>query len=138
MIEKQVTVENGILKTVELDNGLKLNVMDNSRGLIGDRWYVSIIARIDVFVDMVFQSSDGTDAILPDDIKQLLGDSVRFEKKMERHFIDQKEKDDIKQGLENSLIESLLPYLSHPEFPKRFVITEYVKAKQKSTWQPEN
>ncbi len=134
-MQKEVTVEKGLLKKVDLENGLELKIMDDSKGLIGDRWKVSVIARMDVPVDMVFKDSSGAVVISPDDVKKLLGDQVRFEKKMERHFIDQNEKDEIKHGLEVSLTESLLPYISRPEFPRLFVIKEYAKAKQKSSWQ---
>ena len=36
------------MKTMDLDNGLKLEIYDISRKLAGDRWYVGMVARIDI------------------------------------------------------------------------------------------
>lgn len=41
-------MEQTLIKTIELSNGLKLNFYDISRKLAGDRWYVGLIARIDI------------------------------------------------------------------------------------------
>ena len=38
-------------KTVKLDNGLILNLFDASRKIAGDRWFVSIVAQIEICVD---------------------------------------------------------------------------------------
>ena len=136
-MHKEVTVEKGLLKKIDLDNGLELKIMDNSKGIIGDRWYISVIAQVDVPVAKAV-AADSTGVILSEEVKRILGDPVRFEKKMERHFIDQHEKDDIKHGLEVSLTESLMPYVSRPEFPKLFVIKQYAKARHIAGRQAEN
>ena len=41
-------MEQTLIKTMELSNGLKLDFYDISRKLAGDRWYVGMIARIDI------------------------------------------------------------------------------------------
>ena len=42
------------VKSMELSNGLKLDFYDISRKLAGDRWYVGLIARIDIQAFQVF------------------------------------------------------------------------------------
>jgi len=50
-------VEQTLIKTIELNNGLKLHFYDISRKLAGDRWYVGVIARIDIpLIDSVLTS----------------------------------------------------------------------------------
>ena len=38
-------MEQTFIKSIELNNGLKLDFYDISRKLAGDRWYVGVIAR---------------------------------------------------------------------------------------------
>jgi hypothetical protein len=118
-------------KSIELKNGLILELWVKSRPMAGDRWKIGIIAQSDVPVKQVLEPN-GTASINIDEIKELLGEFVRFEKKIERFFIDEKEKDKIIQEVMDSLLETLFPYLSHPQFCKRFIIREFAKAKQKT------
>jgi hypothetical protein len=116
-------------KSIELKNGLILELWVESKAMAGDRWKIGIIAQSDVPVKQVSEPH-GNASVDIDEIKELLGESVRFEKKMERFFIDEKEKDKITQEIMNSLFETILPYLSHPKFCKRFIIMEFARAKQ--------
>jgi hypothetical protein len=118
-------------KSIELKNGLILELWVKSKPMAGDRWKIGIIAQIDVPVKQVLEPN-GNASVNIDEIKELLGESVRFEKKIERFFVDEKEKDKIILEMINSLAETLFPYLSHPQFCKRFIIREFAKAKQKT------
>jgi len=61
-----------------------------------------------------------------------LGESVCFEQKRERNFIDTKEKDEVLNNLTDSFFSSSLDYVSNPGFPKRYLLhqnKEYLKRK---------
>jgi hypothetical protein len=116
-------------KSIELKNGLILELWVKSKPMAGDRWKIGIIAQSDVPVEQVLEPNSNASVNI-DELKGLLGESVRFEKKIERFFVDEKAKDKIIQEMINSLVETLFPYLSHPQFCKRFIIREFAKAKQ--------
>jgi hypothetical protein len=130
-MQETIKFRESLEKSIDLKNGLTLELWDKSRSMVGDRWKITIIAQIDVPVEKAFLEPNGNQQENLDDMKMLLGESVRFEKKMERFFIDEKEKDEITQEIMDSLLESLLPYLSHPLFCKRFIAIEFARAKQK-------
>ena len=69
-----------------------------------------------------------------DDLKAVLGKTAVFEQKSKRIFIASSEKDKVFDELLNGFIKTSLPYLSRPEFPRRFVYKKYREAKEKENW----
>jgi len=130
-MQETIKFRESLEKSIDLKNGLTLELWDKSRSMVGDRWKITVIAQIDVPVEKAFLEPNGNQQENLDDMKMLLGESVRFEKKMERFFIDEKEKDEVTQEIMDSLLESLFPYLSLPQFCKRFIAIEFARAKQK-------
>jgi hypothetical protein len=63
---------------------------------------------------------------MPEDLLDVVGDQVVFHQKRERHFIDDKEMTAAKEGMIRSLTETLVPYLSHPDFPRRLIRKTYL------------
>lgn len=126
-----IKIRNTLEKSIDLKNGLTLELWDKSRIVAGDRWKIIVIAQVNIPVEKTLFGLNANPPADFDEMKQLLGESVRFEKKMERFFIDEKEKDRVTQEIMDSLLESLFPYLSHPQFCKRFFLREFTKAKQK-------
>lgn len=130
-MQDTIKFRESLEKSIDLENGLTLELWDKSRSMVGDRWKIIVIAQVDIPVEKAFLETNTNVTANFDEMKKLLGESVRFEKKMERFFIDEKEKDKITREIMDSLIESLFPYLSHPQFCKRFIIMEFTRAKQK-------
>jgi predicted chitinase len=120
-----------LIKTLDLENGLQLNVYDASRKLVGDRWLVSMIVRMDVPVTEALKknSSESTENI--DEIKDMLGDSVMFEKKREKIFIDKAKKETAFKELCDMFLNSSLKYLSKEIFPKQYILKTYKKEVKK-------
>jgi hypothetical protein len=88
-------VEQTLIKTIELNNGLKLHFYDISRKLAGDRWYVGVIARIEIpLIDSVLTNQHLSQYSV-EEIRNALGESVCFQQKRERHYIDERKKDDL-------------------------------------------
>lgn len=111
-----------LIKTIELKNNLTLNLYDESIKMIGDRWLVTMVARITIPVDEALIQANHLGLMDKDEIKKALGESVVFEQKSNRIFVDQSDKKNIFQEMYDIFLENTLPYLSHSNFPKRFVL----------------
>ncbi len=128
-------MEQTSIKTIELSNGLKLDFFDISRKLAGDRWYVGVIAQIDIPLIDSYLSNQHLSHYSVEEIRNALGKSVRFQQKRERHYIDEREKNDLLNGLMDSFIKRTLNYLSHPDFPGKYVLKEFKADLKRKTWE---
>ena len=119
-----------LIKSIALDNGQVLNIYDASKNIAGDRWQVNLVARMLI---SVYDINSETNAALPpiDEIKQALGDTVEYETNKQRNFIDDKEKQAVFNELLDTFVKYSVPYLSHPDFPKRFIIKKYHEHKKR-------
>ena len=118
-------MEQTFIKSIELSNGLKLDFYDISRKLAGDRWYVGLIARIDIPLIDSLLTNQHLSHYSVEEISNTLGESVRFQQKRERHYIDEREKDDLLKDLMDSFIKRTLNYLSLPDFPGKYILKEF-------------
>ncbi len=123
-------MEYNFVKAMKLKNNLELKIYDNSKKMAGDRWLVSLIARIKVPVDATFKLLSDPD-IGNEEITELLGSEVLFEKKRERFFIDEKNKESVFDELCDNFVKNALSYLSLPDFPKKFVLMKLKEKKKK-------
>lgn len=125
------------IKSVNFKNGLNVKLYDISRKLAGDRWYVGLLAQIDIPLTDSLLNEKLLSPYSIEEIRNALGATVCFEQKRERHFIDEKEK----QGQLNELIDLFLKsyqsYLSHPDFASKYVLKEYKKYLERQTWYQE-
>ena len=110
-----------LLEKITLENGLELNIYDGCRTIAGDRWFVSVTARIEIPVD-------------EDEFRSALGDHVVFEKKMERNFISQDEKPKLLAEISSSLVGAISKYLALPDFPRKYVLRCFHAHQQKQGW----
>lgn len=128
--KKEKFMPEQLIKTIALDNSLVLNIYDASKNIVGDRWQVSLVARMLI---SVYDINSETNAALPpiDEIKQALGDTVEYETNKQRNFIDDKEKQTVFNELLDTFVKYSVPYLSHPDFSKRFIIKKYHEYKKR-------
>ena len=122
-----------LIKTLDLENGLQLNMYDASRKLVGDRWLVSLIIRMDVPVAGALKKNNRESMEHIDEIKDMLGDSVLFEKKREKIFVDTVEKEMVFKELFDLFMNSSLKYLSKEIFPKQYVLKMYKEEMKKKS-----
>ena len=127
-------MEQTLIKTMELSNDLKLDFYDLSRKLAGDRWYVGMLAQIDIQLTDPLLTNQQFSNYSVEEIRSALGGTVRFQQKRERHYIDEREKDALLHGLMNSFVKSTLNYLSHPDFPGKYVLKEFKTYLKRQTW----
>ena len=114
-----------LIKTLDLKNGLQLNVYDASRKLVGDRWLVSLIVRMDVPLTEALKKNSRQQMESINEIKSMLGESVLFEKKRERNFVDTAAKETVFKELCDMFLNSSLSYLAKDIFPKQYILKKY-------------
>jgi hypothetical protein len=127
-------MEQTLMKTMDLSNGLKLDFYDISRKLAGDRWYVGMIAQIDIPLTDLLLTNKQLSNYGVEEIRDAVGETVRFQKKRERHYIDEGEKDAVLQDMMDSFIKNTLSYLSHPDFPEKYVLKEFTEFRKRQAW----
>ena len=123
-----------MIKTMQLSNGLKLDFFDISRKLAGDRWYVGMIVKIDIPLTDLLLKAQQLSGYSVEEIRKALGESVSFQQKRERHYIDERKKDALLKELMDSFIKSTLNYLSHPDFPGNSVLKEFQAFIKQQAW----
>jgi len=123
-----------LIKTIDLENGMQLNIFDSSRKLAGDRWMVTMIARIEIPVSEVLIQDGQQSKESVNEIKKVLGEKVLFEQKRERIFVDETDKETIFEEVYDIFLNSTLTYLSNEEFPKRYVLKKYREEVEKDSW----
>ena len=131
-------MEDKLIKTVDLKNGLRLEVVDNSRRIAGDRWQVVMTVLIDIPVKMLATVDGEQHDLNIEEVISLIGENVRFEQKKERNFIDENRKNDVFNGLIDSFFFSSIDYVSNPDFPKRYILRQYKDQLKRRTWYPDS
>ena len=126
-------MDTSLLKKIDLECGLKLEIYDVSRKLAGDRWYVGFIARIEIPITFLAGCAD-SHVVDIEKMKKMLGETVRFEQKHDRHYIDEKEKDVLLNGLIDDFLSITLPYFSQKDFAEKYALKEYKKQLEKASW----
>lgn len=116
-----------VIRAHSLQNGLKINVIDASKKIAGDRYQVVLILRMDIPVHPYLADVQNFTDIDVASLKAAVGDRVIFEKKAERNFIDQQEKDSVFEALETSLLATTLKYCGHADFPAKFILKKYLE-----------
>lgn len=111
------------LQSILLENGLTLELMDFSRRVAGDRWNIRVKASIGMCVEDVLNKSH--QGHRKEEIENVLGKQVVFEKEMIRNFIDEREKQAVVDQLCRSFLENAMTYLSRQHFAERFLFKQY-------------
>ena len=127
-------MEEELIKTIDLENGLELKLFDASRKLAGDRWLVSLIARIEILTNDSLIKEDASPSLNIDEIRKVLGEKLLFEQKRDKIFIDEKEKDEVMKEIQDSFLSSSLSYLSYSDFPKKYVLKKFNEKIKKDSW----
>jgi len=122
------------VRTILLENGLMLELYDQSRKLAGDRWLVKLVAKINIPVDCLPTDEGKLGQVDINDFNAACGNYFRYEQRRERNFVDGSQKDAVFHNLMTSFLNGLQRYLSHPDFPRRCALREYRKQQQRSTW----
>ncbi|MGQ9744738.1 MAG: hypothetical protein ACUVQV_01810 [Dissulfurimicrobium sp.] len=123
-----------LIEKIGLSNGLVVELYDCSRLVAGDRWFVKLLVQAQVKVSAeAFAHLSDADAIFHEFI-ETRGDVVLFDKKLERNFIDHREKDQVLSYLVQKFKEDTLPYIGHPNFAQGLIKLHIKDFLEKRTW----
>ena len=127
-------MEELLINTIDLENGLKLKLFDRSRKLAGDRWLVSFIARIEIPIKDSLLKGDGSSLLNFDEAVKALGEKLLFEQKRDRIYIDEKEKDEVMKKIQDSFLSTSISYLSRSDFPEKYILKKFNDKIKKDSW----
>jgi len=117
------------VETLNLQNGLKLEIWDQSRIIAGDRWLVRMEARAAVPLREEYfhfvPEKDRAYFIL----RRVLGTEVTYNHVQEKHFVDANQKEEVFNRFVDIFKKNTLPYLQHPDFSRRFCLSRYRELK---------
>lgn len=116
-----------ILETIVLDSSLSITLLDQTRHYFGGYYHVKIL----VFCDVPVMRSYFEDVTVYNDVVALLGESVRFERTLEKMAVPESGIESVRCQLAQDFRETSRSYLSVPDFAARFVMSEYQKRVQK-------
>ncbi len=124
-----------LMDKVHLENGLTVEFWDESKHLVGDRWYVGIRAM--VAIDIPDRSQEGFVKEHIEVLRSALGDRIYFQFLEERNFIPENEVERLKEELKEIFLKNSLSYLSHPDFARKFLLVKSEEAYSKKLMGPE-
>jgi len=134
LVELDVTMNEKLIKTILLKNGLTLEIYDESREIVEDRWLVKMAAKIDIPIDHLHLGDGLNKQVSLNSLKQSFDNFARYEQKRERNFVGDQQKDSVFNDLVTSFLTSTREYLSHPNFAARYAVREHLRRQQRKTW----
>ncbi len=122
-----INLENELNDKIELSNGLTLRLLDRSRKIAGDRWFVSFAARVDIDMDPEYLAGDDLSEDQIKGIQALAGEKACYNYENQRNFVADAEKDAMLKELRERFLDANLKYLSSPIFPKKLILSKLKK-----------
>ena len=112
-----------VIREYDLGSGITARLFDGTRHYFGGYYHV----RIEVSADVPLSASTfaGDDEYLV--ARRLLGERIRFHRVLEKMAVPESGIKDARQGLLQAFASNMLPYLSRPDFPERFMRSEYAR-----------
>ena len=118
-------MEPTLFKTIELENGQILSILDTSRKISEDAFVVKMKALINIKIEPELISNILPAGVSLEDVQAALDDNIAYEYEMERNFILNHEKDELFQDLVDTFLNNLGQYVGKPNFPGKVVLKAY-------------
>jgi len=110
-----------LVEVIPLPNDLTVEVWDQSRPIASDTSKVDIFFRMKVDLDpSYFIKTEHYQRV-----KKVFGPQIFYEYRMERAFVNNREKDVTFRELLAAFKRDTLPYLSRPAFPRSLAISKH-------------
>lgn len=126
-----------LIEKVTLPNGLILELWDNSRRMAGDRWLVSLMAKVEVPVLPEYFSALDHGEQAYRDLVDANGDPLVFTQEKIRHFVDGSETQETITGFCQRFKDNLIGYLGNPKFAPQYVLKKYGDLRDRQNWSTE-
>jgi hypothetical protein len=114
-----------LIEKIRLPNGLILELWDQSRPMAGDRWLVSLLAKMEVPIFRRYFSTLDHGEQAYHDMITAYGDRLVFTQEKLRHFVDEKQTRDVLAELCQRLKNTLVLYLGSPKFASFYVLKKF-------------
>ena len=124
-----------LLKGWTLENGLVVEVYDESAQYYADFWNLKIVIRGTVKVQSEYLRTISLLNPFEQEAKEALGCEVAYHRELTRIGVREAEKETTIQMLLNSFEENTLPYLRYPSFPEKLVRHQWQKKVEELTEQ---
>ncbi|GAB6143883.1 hypothetical protein [Desulfocicer niacini] len=118
-------MEEKNVKSIPMANDLTLELLDLSRKISVDAYQVTMVARLVIPVKESLFSEGTLKEISLENILLKVGATTIFEHRKERNFIMDKDKDKVFAHLVDTFMETLMPYVSKPFFPEKYILKCY-------------
>ena len=118
-------MDKTLIETIALPNGLILELWDTSRPMAGDRWLVSLLAKVDVPVLPEFFSTLDNGEQAYQELLSAYGFPLVFTQEKNRHFVDEKDSKNVLAELCQRFKDNLLSYLGNPRFASLYAMKKY-------------
>lgn len=119
-------------------NGMSMELIDMSRKIAGDRWFVKLVCELSMPISddfFVMHHDDGEELLQA--FKKKLGGVLRYSIIKERIFIDEQDYQSVWDELFAQFDKIAHDYLSKDVFPARLLAREYEKFKLSYQSQPQ-
>ena len=126
-----------LIEKITLPNGLILELWDHSRLMAGDRWVVSLMAKVEVPVLPEHFSTLDHGEQAHRDLVDAHGDPLVFSQEKTRHFVDGSETKETITGLCQRFKDNLIGYLGNPKFAPQYVLKKYGDLRDRQNWSTE-
>ena len=123
------------IRTILLENGPRLDILDASCPLVGDRWQVAAVFRLTIPVSEAVLAGGSVHLNLAD-VRRRIGEALTFEKRLERNFIAVDEKDALLTDMVRRYLDGVLGYIANPAFARNYVLQRYDEALNKARLRP--
>ena len=124
-------MEEKLIRKMNLDNNLEIKFLDCSKKLMSDRWNLCLLMQIEIPVDENLRNAGDIQEEEISNIIDTVGNSLIFEQKREQVFIDERIKDETLNNMLSSAVDSMVKYLSHPEFAIKYIMKKYKESIEK-------
>ena len=123
-----------LIERITLPNGLILEIWDESRLMAGDRWLVSLLAKVEVTVLPEYFSTldDGEQAY--QDLVAAHGNPLVFTQEKVKFFVDEGETKDVLTRLCQRIKDNLVVYLGNSKFASLYVLKKYGDLRDRQDW----
>lgn len=108
-----------LIEEIKLDNGLILKIFDLSHPIAADTVRVELSLQMKIFLkESYFANTQDYDQV-----KNIMGDELDYENKLERSFVLKKNEDSVRDDLINTFKSNSLDYLASANFPQKMALS---------------
>lgn len=116
------------IREYDLGHGITAKLRDETRHYFGGYYHV----RIEVSAHIPLSASPFSGPEEYQAARRLLGEQICFHRVLEKMAVPETDIAAARQSLLEAFDANVLPYLSRPDFPERFMLSEYDKCLKSS------